>query len=258
MKIATWNVNSLKVRLPQVQNWLAQHAADVLVLQELKLDQGAFPQAEIEAAGYQAAWYGQKTYNGVAILTRDGWNVTDVVSGIPDYADPQARVIAATVGDVRVICVYCVNGEAVGSEKFAYKLAWFEQLTRYVQAEMARYPKLVLLGDFNIAPDDRDTYAPAADALLCSPQERQAWQNVLDLGLEDSYRIFHAEGGLYSWWDYRAAMFRRDLGLRIDHILISAALRAQAVACEIDKPTRKNERPSDHAPVILTLQDAPC
>ena len=255
MKIATWNVNSLNVRLPHVLDWLAQHQPDVLVLQELKLDQDKFPHAEIAAAGYQAVWNGQKTYNGVAIVYRDTLTASEVVKDIPGYDDPQRRVIAASFGELRVVCAYFVNGEAVGSEKYAYKLEWLSKLEAYLADSLARYPSLALLGDFNIAPDDRDVYDPSAwtDKVLCSAPERAAFQRLVTMGLADSFRQFHPDAGLYSWWDYRAAMFRRNLGLRIDHILLSPPLLARAQSCEIDRAPRKNERPSDHTPVVVTL-----
>ncbi|SMF01842.1 exodeoxyribonuclease III [Pseudogulbenkiania subflava] len=257
MRLATWNVNSLKVRLPQVLQWLAETPVDVLCLQELKMDQDAFPLADIEAAGYRAAWLGQKTYNGVAILVRDGHSLDDVVPGIPGYDDEQRRVIAATVGGVRVICAYFVNGEAVDSPKYPYKLAWLAELERYVADELARHPALALLGDYNIAPDDRDVYDPEAwkDKVLCSVPERDAFRRLIGLGLTDSFRLFNQDEKQYSWWDYRAMMFRRNLGLRIDHILISDALKARATECVIDKAPRKWERPSDHTPVVLTLAE---
>jgi exodeoxyribonuclease-3 len=257
MRFATWNVNSLKVRLPQVLQWLADNPVDVLALQELKLDQELFPQAEIAEAGYSAVWYGQRTYNGVALLVRAPLVLEDVVAGIPGYDDPQRRVISATVGGVRVIGAYCVNGESVESEKYAYKLEWYRKLHDYIAAERAQYPQLLLMGDFNIAPDDRDVYDPEAWAgkVLCSEPERAAFQGLLGLGLHDSFRLFNQDEKQYSWWDYRAMMFRRNLGLRIDHILISDELKARATECVIDKVPRKWERPSDHAPVVLTVSD---
>ncbi|WP_028534732.1 exodeoxyribonuclease III [Paludibacterium yongneupense] len=255
MKLATWNVNSLKVRLPQVVQWLTDNPVDVLCLQELKLDQPAFPVAEIEAAGYQSFWYGQKTYNGVALLVRAGARVEQVECGIPGYDDEQRRVIAATVDGVRIVCAYFVNGEAVDSPKYLYKLKWLSMMQEYVSSQLLRYPAFALLGDFNIAPDDRDVYDPLAwkDKVLCSEPERAAFTRLLALGLSDAFRLFEAEGGQYSWWDYRAAMFRRGLGVRIDHILLSAALRRRAVECTIDKTPRGWERPSDHAPVRVVL-----
>ncbi|RQW23870.1 exodeoxyribonuclease III [Rhodobacteraceae bacterium CH30] len=255
MKLATWNVNSLKVRLPQVLQWLQDNPVDVLCLQELKLDQDKFPQEEIEAAGYRAAWLGQKTYNGVAILVRSPLTLSDVVSGIPGYDDVQRRVITATVGGVRVMCAYFVNGEAVDSEKYPYKLAWLAALEGYVASEVAAHTDFALLGDYNIAPDDRDVYDPEAwqGKVLCSEPERAAFFRLIALGLSDSFRLFNQDDKQYSWWDYRAMMFRRNLGVRIDHILISDSLKARALACDIDKVPRKWERPSDHTPVVLTL-----
>ena len=258
MELATWNVNSLKVRLPQVLAWLEENPVDVLCLQELKLDQPMFPQAEIEAAGYRAAWFGQKTYNGVAILTRAPLEPEAVLCGMPDYDDVQRRVIAATVGDVRVVCGYFVNGESVTSAKYPYKLEWLAHLHDYLQQEMKRYAgRVVLLGDFNIAPDDLDVYDPAAwkDQVLCSAPEREMFQRLIALGFSDAFRRFNPGVQEYSWWDYRAAMFRRNLGVRIDHVLVGDALDSCARACRIDKVPRGWERPSDHAPVVLTLAD---
>ena len=255
MKIATWNVNSLNVRLPQVLQWLQANPVDVLALQELKLDQDKFPIADIEAAGYHAAWFGQKTYNGVALLTRQPLTPQDVQAGIPGYEDEQRRVIAATVNGVRIVCAYCVNGEAVDSPKFQYKLTWFQHLTRYISEQLSQHQQLVLLGDFNIAPADIDVYDPAAweGKVLCSAPERDAFGALLALGLHDSLRVLQPDAVTYSWWDYRMAMFRRNLGLRIDHILLSDPLLARAESCLVDKAPRAWERPSDHAPVVLTL-----
>lgn len=257
MRLATWNVNSLNVRLPQVLQWLAENPVDVLALQELKLDQDKFPLADIEAAGYRAVWYGQKTYNGVALLARAPLSLEDAVAGIPGYDDPQRRVIAATVNGVRVIGAYCVNGESVESDKYAYKLEWYARLHDYLAAELGQHENVVLMGDFNIAPDDRDVYDPPAwqGKVLCSQPERDAFEGLLGLGLSDAFRLFNQDDKQYSWWDYRAAMFRRNLGLRIDHVLLSAPLRARATGCVIDKAPRKWERPSDHAPVVVTLAD---
>ncbi len=253
MKIATWNVNSLKVRLPHVLDWLASEQPDALCLQETKTEDKGFPFAELEAAGYHAFHNGQKTYNGAAILTRT--EPTDVQRDIPGFADEQKRVIAATLGDTRLICAYIPNGSEVGSDKYAYKLRWLEALTAWLKDELARYPKLALLGDYNIAPDDRDVHDPAAwrDKILCSVPERAAFQGLIDLGLTDAFRQFEQAEGSFSWWDYRMAGFRRNLGLRIDHILLSAPLAATCSECRIDKAPRKLERPSDHAPVIATL-----
>lgn len=255
MKLATWNVNSLKVRLPQVLQWLAKHPVDILCLQELKLEQHAFPLAEFEAIGYQAAWYGQKTYNGVAILAKSPFTLCDVVRGIPGYLDPQCRIIAATVNGIRVMCGYFVNGESVSSPKYLYKLEWLQYLEAYVVAALQDYPALALLGDFNIAPEDRDVYDPEAwkEKVLCSTPEREVFQRLNQQGLYDAFRLFNQEAQQYTWWDYRAAMFRRRLGLRIDHILITDALKMYAECCVIDQTPRGWERPSDHAPVMLSL-----
>ena len=258
MKIATWNVNSLNVRLSQVSDWLIAHQPDVLCLQELKLDQDKFPLAAFEMLGYRAVWSGQKTYNGVAILSKH--TAQDVHTGLPALADdPQRRVIAATLGGVRVINVYCVNGEEVGSEKFAYKERWFAALRQLVAEELRRYPHLVLLGDFNIAPADRDVYDPEKwhEKVHCSSAERQWFQALLDLGLHDSLRHLHPEAVMYTWWDYRMNMFRRQLGLRIDHILSSTALLPGLRRLEVDTATRGLERPSDHAPVWAEFEPAP-
>ena len=249
MRIASWNVNSLKVRLPQLQQWLDQAQPDVVALQETKTEDDKFPVAAINEAGYQVHYSGQKTYNGVAVLSRQP--LTDPVTDLPGLDDPQRRVLAVTVGDVRVVNVYVVNGQAVGSEKYAYKMDWLVALQRFLQAELVRHPKLVLLGDFNIAPDDRDVHDPAAWAgeILCSEPERDALRSILDLGLHDSFRLHCAEGGHFSWWDYRAAGFRRNLGLRIDLVLVSDALRGACRAAGIDREPRTWERPSDHTPV---------
>lgn len=255
MRLATWNVNSLKVRLRQVCQWLSDNPVDVLCLQELKMDHDVFPLAEIQAAGYRAAWFGQKTYNGVAILVRSPLELECVVRGIPGYFDEQRRVIAATVNDLRVICAYFVNGEKVESQKYQYKLEWLSHLERYISAELKCHSKLLLLGDYNIAPEDIDLYEPEKwrDQVLCSAPEREWFRRLIKLGLNDSFRLFNQEDGQYSWWDYRGMMFRRNKGVRIDHILLSDALRVRALACCIDKVPRKWERPSDHTPVVLTL-----
>ena len=253
MKLATWNVNSLAVRLPQLLDWLALHAPDALCLQETKLADDKFPAAAIEAAGYRAHWFGQKTYNGVALLTRT--EATDITRNIPGHDDAQARVIAGTVDGIRLIGAYVPNGQSVESDKFVYKLRWLEALRRWVAAEMERHPNLVLMGDCNIAPEDRDVHDPVAWAgqVLCTPQEREQFQGLISLGLHDSFRLFEQPEKLYSWWDYRMLAFRRTQGLRIDHILVSDALKSRVTACVIDRPTRKNERPSDHAPVVVEL-----
>ncbi|MGC9163066.1 MAG: exodeoxyribonuclease III [Thiomonas sp.] len=253
MKIATWNVNSLAVRLPQVLDWLQAQQPDVLALQETKLTDDRFPQEAFGAAGYQCACFGQPTYNGVALLSR--MPLQAVQRNIPGLDDAQARVIAATVSGVRLIDAYFPNGQAPDSDKFAYKLQWMDALRNWVAAELQRTPKLVLLGDFNIAPEDRDVYDPVAWAgqIHCTPQERAHFQQLLDLGLIDAFRAFEQPPKSWTWWDYRNLAFRKNQGLRIDHILISAALRPALQSCTIDKAPRKNERPSDHAPVIAEL-----
>jgi len=255
MKLATWNVNSLKVRLPHVLDWLAREQPDALCLQETKTEDKGFPFAALEAAGYRALHNGQKTYNGVAILTRA--EDRDVQRDIPDFDDPQKRILAATLGDTRLVCAYMPNGQEVGAEKYAYKLKWLAALTDWLRTELARYPRLALLGDFNIAPEDRDVHDPEAwrGKILCSEPERAAFQALLDLGLADAFRRFEQPEKSYSWWDYRMMAFRRNIGLRIDHILLSAELAGRCRACAIDKAPRKLERPSDHAPVFVELED---
>lgn len=253
MKLATWNVNSLAVRLPQLLAWLAEHPVDALVLQETKLSDDKFPRAEIEAAGYRVAFHGQKTYNGVALLARE--EPQQVVRNIPGFDDDQARVIAATVNGVRVVGGYFPNGQAPGSDKFAYKMRWLDALRHWLAGELERHPKLVLMGDFNIAPEDRDVYDPVAWAgqIHCTDEERAHFRGLLGLGLVDAFRLFEQPAKSWSWWDYRQLAFRKNQGLRIDHILVSAGLGAAVTACEIDKQPRKNERPSDHAPVWIDL-----
>lgn len=253
MQIATWNVNSLKVRLPQVLEWLQNTSCDVLTLQELKLDNPFFPIDAFTELGYHCAFNGQKTYNGVAIISKHP--IEDVVYDIPEYADIQKRVISATVNGIRIICVYVVNGESIDSAKYEYKMLWLEQLHRFIKLSLATHDKLAVLGDFNIAPHDIDVYDPEAweGKVLCSAPEREKLQQLLSLGLHDSFRLFNTDGGQYSWWDYRNFAFRRKLGLRIDHILINDALKSNVTNCVIDTNPRKNERPSDHTPVILHL-----
>ena len=253
MKLATWNVNSLTVRLPQVLDWLASAAPDVLVLQETKVTDDKFPHADFAAAGWQVQWFGQKTYNGVALISREG--ATDVVRNIPGLGDEQARVIAGTVAGMRCIGAYFPNGQAPDSDKFVYKMRWLDALREWVRAEMAAHPQLVLMGDFNIAPEDRDVYDPVAWAgqIHCTPEERAHFQGLVSLGLVDAFRLFEQPPKSWSWWDYRNLAFRKNQGLRIDHILVSEALRGRVAACSIDKAPRKNERPSDHAPVVVEL-----
>ena len=249
-KIASWNVNSLRVRLPQVLDWLDANQPDLLGLQETKLTDDAFPADAIRAAGYQVVFSGQKTYNGVAILSKQP--AVDVVTDLPGLDDPQRRVLAATFGELRLLNLYVVNGQEVGSEKFGYKLEWLARLHDYVAGQIERYPKLVLVGDFNIAPEDRDCHDPEAwrEKVLCSTPEREALQKILDLGLVDTFRLFEQEEAAFSWWDYRAAAFRRNLGLRIDLVLASRALGEQCTASYVDKAPRRLEKPSDHAPAV--------
>ena len=255
MKIASWNVNSLNVRLPHLLEWLKIFQPHVLVLQETKQEDHKFPQAEIEAAGYHVVFDGQKTYNGVAILSKT--EILDIQKGIPGFADEQKRALAATINGVRIIDLYVVNGQSVGSEKYDYKLRWFDAMHNWVQDELSRYPKLVVLGDFNIAPDDRDVHDPVIwneDSILTSTAERAALQRLLGLGLHDSFRLHSDEAGIFSWWDYRMAGFRRNLGLRIDLVLISDALKTQSKAAGIEREPRTWERPSDHAPVWVEIE----
>lgn len=253
MKIATWNVNSLRVRLPQLSQWTASAPVDVIGLQELKLPDEEFPREAVAAMGFEAVWSGQRTYNGVALLARAP--LEDVVTGIPGYEDPQRRVIAATVAGLRIINVYVPNGQAVGSDKFAYKLDWMARLTDYVAAELARHPRLALIGDFNVAPDDRDVHDPKAweGSVHVSPEERAALRHLMDAGLVDAFRLFEQPPGIFSWWDYRMGAFRRNHGLRIDLVLASRALASRCTACTVDREPRSWERPSDHAPVVATF-----
>ncbi|MCX7890788.1 MAG: exodeoxyribonuclease III [Burkholderiales bacterium] len=253
MKVATWNVNSLKVRLPHLLEWLARHQPDIVCLQETKLEDDRFPRAELEAAGYQAVVSGQKTYNGVAILSKVP--LAEVQAGIPGFADEQRRVITGSAGDVRIVCAYVPNGQAVGSDKYEYKLRWLDAFIAWIREELARHPHLVVLGDYNIAPDERDVYDPKAweGQVLFSEPEREAFRRLLAAGLADSFRLFPQPDGSFTWWDYRMNMFRRKMGLRIDHILLSQPLAARCESVAIDLEPRARERPSDHAPVIATL-----
>ena len=254
MKLATWNVNSLSVRLPQVLDWLQANPVDVLALQELKMTDDKFPAQAFADAGYSAQWFGQKTYNGVALLSRLA--ATDVVKNIPGFDDDMARVITATVSDIRVIGAYFPNGQAPGSDKFEYKMQWLKGLRSWLQQELVAHPKLVLMGDYNITFDDLDVWDPEGmrDQIHCTDEERYHLNALISLGLHDSFRLFEQPEKSYSWWDYRDFGFRRNRGMRIDHILISNALKPLATSCQIDKTPRKNERPSDHTPVVLTLE----
>ncbi len=253
MKLATWNVNSLNVRLPHVLDWLRDNPIDVLCLQETKQEDVKFPYEALKEAGYEAVHIGQKTYNGVAIISRHP--LTDIQCNIPNFEDDQQRVIAATINGIRVICAYIPNGQAVDSDKYQYKMRWLTALTDWLKTELVTHPKLMLLGDYNIAPEDRDCHDPEAwlGQILVSPAEREAFQTLINLGLHDSFRLFEQEAKSFSWWDYRMMGFRRNFGMRIDHILVSDALKATCIASTIDKAPRKLERPSDHTPVILEI-----
>lgn len=257
MNIATWNINSLSVRLPQVLDWLAANPVDALALQELKLTDDKFPHQAFAEIGYHAVSHGQKTYNGVAWITRSP--ATGAVRNIPGFEDEQARIIAATIaapgGDLRLINGYFVNGQEPGSEKFAYKMRWLDALRQWVQAELALHPRLVLVGDFNVAPEDRDSFDPVGlkDTIHHTVQERAHFQDLLQLGLTDAFRLFEQPEKSFSWWDYRMLGFQKNRGLRIDHILVSEALKGCVSACAIDRVPRKNKQPSDHAPVVVTL-----
>ena len=254
MKLATWNVNSLNVRLPQVLDWLAAYPVDVLALQELKLTDDKFPFEAFAQAGYQAACFGQKTYNGVALLSRTP--LSRVVRNIPGFEDDMARVISADVDGLRVVGAYFPNGQEPGSDKFAYKMRWLDAMREWLRTELVRQPRLVLMGDFNITFDDLDVWDPVGlkDTIHCTEEERVHLRALIGLGLHDAVRMFPQPDKNYSWWDYRNMAFRRKQGLRIDHILVSDALKDRATACAVDVAPRRNERPSDHAPVVLELQ----
>jgi exodeoxyribonuclease-3 len=253
LKLATWNVNSLAVRLPQLIDWLAAQQPDAMVLQETKLTDDKFPHAAIEAAGYEVKWFGQKTYNGVALLAKT--QPESIVRNIPGFADESARVIAGTVGGLRIVGAYVPNGQAPGSDKFEYKLQWLRALRDWLREELAAHPQLVLMGDFNIAPEDRDVHDPVAWAgqIHCTDEERSHLKHLLGLGLHDAFRLFEQPPKSWSWWDYRNLAFRKNQGLRIDLILVSEALKPSVRECTIDKAPRKAERPSDHAPVFALV-----
>ena len=255
MKIASWNVNSLNVRLPHLEQWLRDAAPDVVGVQETKLEDNKFPDTVLAGLGYRSVFAGQKTYNGVAIIARDH-AIEDVCIGIPGFDDAQRRVIAATVNGVRVVNLYVVNGQDLGTEKYDYKLRWLDAVHGWLAEELRTHPRMVVLGDFNIAPDDRDVHDPAVwneGHILTSSAERAALKRLTDLGLHDAYRLHHDDAGQFSWWDYRQAAFRRNMGLRIDLTLVSDALRGTAAASGIDRDPRTWERPSDHAPVWVQL-----
>jgi exodeoxyribonuclease III len=250
MKIATWNVNSLRARLDHLQTWLQQAHPDVLGIQETKLPDDEFPADQLRSVGYEVLFSGQKGYNGVAILARHPGE--DAAASIPGLADDQRRILAATYDGVRVVDVYVPNGSFVGSKKYDYKLDWLEHLVAFLEREIQRHGRLVLLGDFNIAPDDRDVYNPKLweGRVLCSAPERQAFRALLDLGLADAFRLFEPANGHYTWWDYRGKALERNQGLRIDHLLVTEALQSACIACRIDRTPRGWEKPSDHAPVV--------
>jgi exodeoxyribonuclease-3 len=253
MKLATWNINSLNVRLAHVLEWTGTHVPDVLCLQETKLEDPKFPREALQNAGFEVAVHGQKTYNGVAILSRLA--MKDIASGIPGFEDDQKRVLAATISGVRVVCVYVPNGEKLGSAKFDYKMSWMGALRAWLKDELERYPKLAVVGDYNVAPEARDVHDPAVweDKIHFTPPEREALHELFDLGLIDAFRLFEQPERSYTWWDYRMMAFRRKMGLRIDHILLSPDLAKRCTSCTIDVEPRKLERPSDHAPVIAEL-----
>jgi exodeoxyribonuclease-3 len=254
VKLATWNVNSLRIRLAHLLEWLAAAQPDVMCLQETKVEDANFPLAEIQAAGYQAVYCGQRSYNGVAILARTA--LTDVQHGIPNFADDPKRVIAATIDGVRVLCLYAPNGEAPGTDKYAYKLRWYQALTAWLGPELEKRPKLAVLGDLNIAPEPRDVHNPKRweGKIHFSEPERAAFRAVVDVGLKDAFRLFEQPEKQFTWWDYRLMAFQRGWGLRIDHILLSPELATKCTACIIDIEPRKRERPSDHTPVIAELR----
>ncbi len=258
LRIATWNVNSLKVRLPHLLAWLGARPVDIVCLQETKLVDDAFPVQEIADAGYRSHFAGQKTYNGVAILLKTGRfePAQDIRAGISGFEDPQQRLISLSVEGMRIVCAYFPNGQAVDSEKYRYKLQWISALARHLEGELRGNPRLALLGDFNIAPEDRDVHDPAlwAGQILCSEAERAAFRGLVDLGLQDAFRRFEQPERSFTWWDYRNLAYQRKMGLRIDHILMGEALARECTACQIDVELRKQERPSDHVPVVATIE----
>ena len=257
MRIATWNVNSLNIRLPHVLDWLARHPVDVLALQETKLTDDKFPVAELEAAGYRAHFIGQKTYNGVALLVPFARAAVDVVPDLPGFEDDQKRVLSATVDGVRVVCVYVPNAQSVGTDNYAYKLRWMAALKHWLAGELAAHERLVVVGDFNVAPEDRDVHDPKlwAGSVLFSIPEREALAAIASIGLVDAFRLFEQPPKSYTWWDYRMLGFQKGRGLRIDHVLVSSPMAKRCTACTIDRDERKKKQPSDHAPVVATFND---
>jgi exodeoxyribonuclease III len=253
VKLATWNINSLNVRLPHVLDWLARHQPDILCLQETKLEDAKFPAAALREAGYESVYRGQRTYNGIAILSRTP--AQRVTSGIPGLEDTQQRVLSATIAGVRVICVYVPNGENIDSPKFQYKMSWLAALQAWLEDELAQHPRLAVAGDYNIAPEERDVHDPAlwAGRIHFTEPERKALHGIFSIGLNDAFRLFDQPERSYTWWDYRLLAFRRKWGLRIDHILLSPELVPLCTSCTIDIEPRRLERPSDHAPVIAEL-----
>ncbi|HVO90029.1 MAG TPA: exodeoxyribonuclease III [Casimicrobiaceae bacterium] len=257
MKIATWNVNSLNMRLERLLEWLRANQPDVACLQETKLEDAKFPAAAFGEAGYQVVFNGQKSYNGVAILARNKLALTDVRHGIAGYDDEQKRAIAATVDGTRIVCLYVPNGQAPGTDKYAYKLDWCRATAAHLREALASHPQLVVAGDFNVAPDDRDVHDPQlwAGQIHCSEPEREAFRAFLAVGLADSFRLFDQPPNTFSWWDYRMLAFPKNRGLRIDHILLSPTVASRCVSCRIDRNARKGQKPSDHAPVVVELAE---
>jgi exodeoxyribonuclease-3 len=252
-KIATWNVNSLKIRLPQVLTWIAQNEPDIMAIQEIKLQDAAFPLAAFTEIGYQAIYSGQKTYNGVAILSKHG--AQDIVTDIPNLADQQRRILMATINGVRIVNLYVPNGESVTSEKYLYKLNWLREITAYLKEEISKHEKMIILGDFNIAPEARDVHDPKAweGQVLFSEPERQALHELKEGYFQDTFRLFEQAEKSFTWWDYRALGFQLNRGLRIDYILANPVMAKLCISCSIDRNQRKAERPSDHAPVLATF-----
>ena len=253
MKIATWNVNSLKVRFEQLTQWLEHSECDVIAIQETKTENHNFPLNELKKLGFYCAFNGEKQYNGVAIISK--FPLENITLDIPNFVDNQKRVIGSTINDIRIICVYVVNGESLASDKYIYKLQWIKHLYQYIKTSIMQNNKLIVLGDFNIAPKDEDIYDFILfdNKVLCSKSEREAFQQILALGLHDSFRLFNTDNKQFTWWDYRNMSFKRNLGARIDHILVSDAIKNITKSVTIDKTPRKNDRPSDHTPVIIDL-----
>jgi len=253
VKIATWNVNSLNIRMPRLVAWLAANQPDIVGLQETKVEDARFPALEIAAAGYEVVFYGQRTYNGVAILSKS--QASEIRPDMPEFPDDHRRVLAATIDGLRFVSLYVPNGQSVGSEKYQYKLRWLAAATAFLRHELERFPRLAVVGDFNVAPEDRDVHDPELwrNQVLFSEPERAAFRDWLALGFKDAFRLFDQPEKTFSWWDYRMLAFPKNRGLRIDHILLSPALASSCVSCRIDREARKGDKPSDHAPVIAEL-----